>query len=135
TNGPMLLCQANGKLPGHVFEVGEGKTCDVSLDLSLIAQDRVPAIEIIRNGEVVETIKVDDPADFRKTVTLQFKESGWFLARAITDNKDTFRFASTGPFYVAVGKNDRYIAQKSLLFFLDWADERYERVRAALTDE
>ena len=31
---------------------------------------------------------------------ISFSRSGWFLVRAIADVAQTFRFASTGPFYV-----------------------------------
>jgi len=120
TNGPLLLATANGKLPGHVFEADEGKAVEINLDLSLSALDRVPAIEVIRDGAVVQTVKVDDGNAAHPTVRLKFVRSGWFLARALADKKETFRFASTGPFYVAIGKNDRRIARPSVQFFLDW---------------
>jgi hypothetical protein len=134
TNGPLLLVTANGKLPGHVFEAAEGNTVEIKLDLSLWALDRVPAIEVVRDGAVVETVKVDGAGTAQATARLQFTQSGWFLVRALTDKKDTFRFASTGPFYVAIGKTDRRIARKSVQFFLDWIDERMERLKAALPD-
>ena len=135
TNGPLLLAAANGKLPGHVFKADEGNVVEVKLDLSLWALDRVPAIEVIRDGAVVATVKVDDASAAHGTVALKFTQSGWFLARAVTDRKDTFRFASTGPFYVAIGKNERRIARQSVQFFLDWIEERVERLKSALPDE
>src|SRR5439155_8277371 len=56
TNGPLLLATADGKPPGHVFKT-EGKV-GVKLDLSLQSLDSVPALEVVRNGEVVQTIPV-----------------------------------------------------------------------------
>ena len=60
---------------------------------------------------------------------MTFKESGWFLVRAIADNKKTFRFASTAPFYVEIGPSKHRISKASAQFFLDWARERKERIR------
>ena len=61
--------------------------------------------------------------------TLLFKESGWFLVRAITDNSKTFRFASTAPYYVEMGETKRRISKTSAQFFLDWVRERAQRVK------
>lgn len=132
TNGPLLTATANGKPPGAVFANADGKPFTVKIDASLIALDRVPGVEIVRDGQVVQTIKVDDPLSFRGEATLEFKQSGWFLVRAIADNSTTFRFASTAPFYVEIGKDDRRISRASATFFKDWTEERIERLRAAL---
>jgi hypothetical protein len=137
TNGPLLLVTADGKPPGHVFQIGktEGKDAAVKLDLLLQSLDRVPALEIVRNGEVVQTIPVTDSTSFRSEAALTFNESGWFLVRAVADNKETFRFASTAPFYIEAGKQPRRMARKSVRFFLDWMAERAERLKKALPDE
>jgi hypothetical protein len=45
---------------------------------------------------------------------------------------NTFRFASTGPFYVEVGPNPRRISRASARFFLDWVRERQSQIK--LTD-
>ena len=47
------------------------------------------------------------------------------LIRAVTNNQDTFRFASTGPYYVEIGQRPR-ISKTSAQFFYDWV---YERAR------
>ena len=61
--------------------------------------------------------------------TVRFRESGWLLVRAIVENPDTFRFASTAPFYVEIGDGKRRISKSSARFFLDWVKERMERVQ------
>ncbi len=58
-----------------------------------------------------------------KIPKLKFSESGWFLMRAVTDTPGTYRFASTGPYYVEVGYKPR-ISKASAQFFLDWVNER-----------
>jgi hypothetical protein len=67
-----------------------------------------------------------------RTITLgalRFNLSGWFLVRAISDNPKTFRFASTGPFYVEIGPRKSRISKASAQFFFDWVRERSARVK------
>ena len=51
---------------------------------------------------------------------LVFRRSGWFLVRAIARVPETFRFASTGPFYVEVGGRPRTVRREDVEFFLKW---------------
>jgi len=133
TNGPLLLVTANGKMPGAVFTSTE--KMEIKIEAALQSLDRVANIEIVRDGKVIESLKVDKPAEFKGSFTIPFKESGWFLVRAIADNDKTFRFASTAPFYVEVGKNKTRVSKASATFFRDWTNERIERLHAALKDE
>lgn len=135
TNGPLLLVEANKCRPGVVF-VGNGEEAfEVKLDIKLMSLDEVPALEVIQNGKVVQTLKVERARDFTGKTTIQCKESGWFLVRAVADNKNTFRFASTAPFYVQFQKNKTRISKASATFFRDWTNERIELLRAAIKDE
>jgi len=61
--------------------------------------------------------------------TLTFNESGWFLVRAVVDNKKTFRFASTAPFYLEVGTSKERISKASVQFFLDWTRKRMGKIK------
>jgi len=134
TNGPLLLCRANGRLPGHVFSAAEGQQIDIEVEASLVTLDKVPAIELIKNGRVEQ--RVAPAAGHKASVSLRttFNKSGWFLVRAITDNQQTFRFASTAPYYVEIAPSKRRISKRSVQFFLDWAIERAKRVPAKLDD-
>jgi len=78
----------------------------------------------VRNGRVVATISPDEFAKSGSLGKLRFKESGWFLVRAIADVPNTFRFASTAPFYVEVGLAKSRVSKSSVTFFLDWLRER-----------
>jgi hypothetical protein len=135
TNGPLLLCKANDQLPGHVFQGNPGQRLELKLDMTLVTKDRVPKLEIIKDGQVYQKIDLIDETRQNKSARLSFDESGWFLIRAVTDNKQTYRFASTAPFYVEVGEKKNLISKKSVQFFLDWAGERIERLeRVPLAD-
>jgi len=127
TNGPLLLVRANEQLPGHVFVAPEGSKVVVRLDARLISLDRVPALEIVKNGRVEQRVS-PDPLPAGKLATITFDRSGWFLVRAVADVPHTFRFASTAPFYVEIGDAKRLVSRSSVKFFLDWLDERAERV-------
>jgi hypothetical protein len=129
TNGPLLRVRAAGKLPGHVFTAPD--QVDVELAVLLDGRDRVEAVEIIRDGRIerrVPTAKLAKPAALGK---LTFTSSGWFLVRAIADVPRTFRFASTAPWYVEVGKATRRVSRASARFFLEWTDERIKRINVS----
>lgn len=128
TNGPLLRVTANEKLPGHVFQTDEGKTIQIELKGLLTTRDSVPFVEIIKDGLVEGKVPVADLESGVSLGSLNFDRSGWFLVRAIADNEKTFRFASTAPFYVEIGKRPR-ISKSSAQFFLDWSRERAGRVK------
>ncbi|MEX2288424.1 MAG: CehA/McbA family metallohydrolase [Planctomycetaceae bacterium] len=135
TNGPLLVTRAAGHLPGHVFSVDAGRTLEIPLDVSLISNDNVPVIEVIKDGQVARTVPVDGGTSFKGSIgSITFDKSGWFLIRAVTDNRRTFRFASTAPYYVEIGPDKRRVSRASAQFFLDWAIERASRVPNKLDD-
>jgi len=134
TNGPLLIAKANGHLPGHVFKGEEGEEIELEIDVSLTSRDKVPAIEIIKNGTVEKAIPLGATSKTGRLGTLTFKTSGWFLVRAITGLEHTFRFASTAPYYVEIGPLKHRVSRRSAQFFLDWVDERAQRVPLKLDD-
>ena len=129
TNGPLLRVSADAKLPGTVFTSDKGMTLNLRIDLT--TQDPIRYIEIIKNGQVERRVPITaaKPGTIDATSTIEFKESGWFLVRAIADNKKTFRFASTAPFYVEIGPTKQRISKSSATFFLDWTRERMARIQ------
>jgi hypothetical protein len=127
TNGPLLRAQANGQWPGHVFSSTGG--ADIELSARLDGRDPVEALEIIRDGKIVQSVP---KAEFLKSGSLgalHFSESGWFLVRAVSSNEKTFRFASTAPWYVEIAGVQSRIHRASARFFLDWIDERMPRIK------
>jgi hypothetical protein len=127
SNGPLLRCKANGELPGQIFKVPNGETIKINLEAALDSRDPISAVEIIRNGKVERSIPLAELKRKGSLGDVSFSESGWFLVRAIADVPNTFRFASTGPFYVE-GAAPR-ISKASAQFFLDWVRERMDRVK------
>src|SRR5262249_13899262 len=82
-----------------------------------------------KNGQVERTVPFEEWSRTGSLGKLSFKTSGWFLVRAVTDNPKTFRFASTGPYYVEVGSEKRRVSKRSAQFFVDWVRERAGRVK------
>jgi hypothetical protein len=117
-----------------VFRAQGAAPVEVRIDAALTSLDRVLRVEVVRNGEVAVTLDAADALQQQLSASLSLKESGWFLVRAITDRADTFRFASTAPFYVEVGQRPSRVSRRSAAFFRDWAREREERVRKNVTD-
>jgi len=131
SNGPLLRCRANGQLPGHIFKAQAGQALDLNVAAALESRDLVSSIEIIQNGRVTRTVP---HSEWKRTGSLgkiKFEESGWFLIRAIADVPGTFRFASTGPFYVEIGPTARRVSKASAQFFLDWVRERMKQIKLA----
>ena len=134
TNGPLLLVRANGQHPGHVFRAPQSPL-QIDLDLTVVSQDHVPQLEVIRDGKTVQTINLENRGTQTTRGRLTFQRSGWFLIRAITSQKRTFRFASTAPFYVEIAERPAAISRQSARFFVDWVAERMQRVTGNVADE
>src|SRR5262245_29060774 len=104
------------------------KEIKLHLNAKLATQDPIRFVEIIKNGQVERRVPFQDVMKTGSLGAIEFKESGWFLVRAIADNKKTFRFASTAPFYVEIGPAKKRISKASAEFFLDWTRQRAARV-------
>ena len=133
TNGPLIRNpRVNGELPGHIFRADDEETVELHAALNLSIREKVDYLEVIKNGEVAHQVRLDDWAKAGgRLPPVDFSQSGWMLIRAVTSNPKTYRFASTGPYYVEIG-DTRRISKKAAQFFLDWVHERAHRVK--LTD-
>ena len=89
----------------------------------------------VTNGRRTHTIPCVGTRDQRYSLELTVGESGWFLIRGIAGNQKTFRFASTAPFYFEIGSVSKRISKSSSSFFLDWVNERIDRVRTNISDK
>jgi hypothetical protein len=133
TNGPLLTCRANEQFAGSVFERDAAGPHRLRLEIGMKSGDPVPKIEVIHNGTVDREVECKTQTESHD-LELEFADDGWFLVRAITSNPRTFRFASTGPFYLQTTGKSPPVKRDSAQFFLDWVEERMERVKANVTD-
>jgi hypothetical protein len=86
---------------------------------------------VIQNGRMARRLSFSEWKQTGSLGTVKFDQSGWFLVRAMADVPGTFRFASTGPFYVEVGLPSRRSSRASAQFFLDWVRERMGQIKLA----
>jgi hypothetical protein len=128
TNGPLLRPRVRGELPGHVFQAEQGEELEFEIGLTLSTRKPISYLEIIKNGQVEHSVRFDEYANSGRLPKLHFKQSGWFLVRAVTDLGKTYRFAMTGPYYVHIGYQPR-ISRDSAQFFLEWVYERARQIK------
>jgi hypothetical protein len=131
TNGPLLIVQANGKPPGSVFTAAAGGSLALSVSIELASADPIAAVELVRDGSVTARGIYDGSTGRATLPPVVFERSGWFLVRALTARTDTFRFASTAPFYVEVGTVRRRISRGAVEYFRSWLDERVARLESS----
>ena len=124
TNGPILLVEADGRHPARSSGRRAASRGWVSVAIRVLGDDPLEAVEVIRDGVVVERLAGADLGERMRAGPLVFASSGWFLVRAIAAVTGTFRFASTAPFYVEIGEGRETIHRDDVAFFLRWIDER-----------
>ncbi|HET6881602.1 MAG TPA: hypothetical protein VFI31_15670 [Pirellulales bacterium] len=132
TNGPLIRPLANARVPGHVFQQPADETLVVEVFLTFTAptSDTVSYFELIKNGRLAQSIRYEDIAKTGRFKPVEFDESGWFLIRAVTDVEETYRFATSAPWYVEMGDEPKRVSRRSAEFFLDWLEERVESLHA-----
>ncbi len=134
TNGPLLLVTAAGQDPGAIIRLRSGERRSIPITVQLVSQDTVSQIEVIKNGEIIHTIRCSSELTQKHSVELSVNGPCWFLVRAIADVKATFRFASTAPWFVEQRDTAPFISRHSVQFFIDWVNERIKRVKANMKD-
>jgi hypothetical protein len=111
-----------------VFRAAAGQPVELEVGLTLSTRDKISYLEIIKNGVLVHQVRLADwQATGGKLPPLTFDKSGWFLVRAVTDLAETYRFATTAPYYVEIG-DEPHISRASAQFFLDWVGERMKNI-------
>jgi len=135
TNGPLLRPRVNGQYPGYVFRAVAGETVSLVAQLNLSTRDKINYLEVVKNGKVVHEVRLEEYRNRRGSLPeVSFQQSGWLLVRAIAADAKTFRFASTGPYYVEIGDEPR-ISRESTQFLLDWVNERMGQLELAAPEE
>ena len=135
TNGPLIRPNVNGELPGHVFKVDAGQAVELLVGLTLSTRERIRYLEVVKNGRSEFEANLDEfKSSGGKLPPLKFTESGWFLVRAVTENAQTYRYASTGAYYVEIGYQPR-ISRRSAQFFLDWTNKRAGEIAEAVKND
>jgi hypothetical protein len=131
TNGPLLRADVEGQPPGAVLRGEPGQPREVAIALSLSFADPVSYLDIIQNGKIKHSVRLDEFVHNKgRLPKLSFNQSGWFLVRAVSDLSDSYRVALTAPYYVEIGY-DRRVSKQAAQFFLDWTLERAGQIKLA----
>jgi hypothetical protein len=129
TNGPLLRPLVEGQPPGYVFHLEPGGRLSLEIGLELATRVPIEYLQIIKNGEPDVEVRLDEfAAQAGRLPPVVFDASGWFLVRAVTTNRKTYQFASSGPYYVEVADQPR-VSRRSVEFFLDWITAAEDRLR------
>ncbi len=135
TNGPLMRASVAGHPPGYVITGYEGETLELEIGLTLSTREKIDYLEVIKNGRTLHEIRLDEwAAAGGRIPKLTFDESGWFLVRAVTNHAQTYRLASTAPYYVEFDRRPR-ISRRSVQYFLDWLDAAAEQWAEADGDD
>ncbi|GAB5403720.1 MAG: hypothetical protein Aurels2KO_19510 [Aureliella sp.] len=130
TNGPLLRAEVNGRLPGTVFHASSGKPLEIHVTAKLTVADPVDYLDVVFNGKAIYQARLDEYArQGGKIPQLEVSESGWMVVRVVTSVGDTYRLASTAPFYVEFDQTPR-ISGKAVEMFRDWLEKAEEDVGA-----
>ena len=127
TNGPLLQLAVDGQIPGgEILLPAEGGSVEVVARMdSAFPADR---LELIRKGNVVEQIPLDDgglSGSLRKRIRVE--KSGWYTLRASTSGPvlpvdDSRLYAETGPIYVYCG-DQQIRSRNDAEYFVRWIDD------------
>jgi hypothetical protein len=129
TNGPLLRPSVEDRPPGYVFHLDQGGELSLEIGLNLATRVPVDYLQIVKDGAVEVEVRLDRfAAQGGKLPPVEFRASGWFLVRAVTNNMKNYQFASSGPYYVERAKGPR-VNRASVKFFLDWIAAAEEHVR------
>jgi len=109
TNGPLLWLKANGRPCGE--GVALDGTGEVNLTVELVSRHPVRLVEIVRNGKVVASREMTDPAKgMTWEYTAKVAEPSWFAARCFGEYEVRYKhmaapnqFAHTNAVFVTVG--------------------------------
>ncbi len=129
TNGPLLRPKLAGELPGHTFTANRGEVLELALELTLSVRDPVDYLEVVHNGEVHYSARLDEFALAGGNIPiLTIDESGWVLVRVVTLFDDHFRAATSAPWYIEFDGRRR-VARAAVEYFQTWQADYEQRLR------
>jgi hypothetical protein len=98
TSGPLVVLRMDGHEAGDVVKLSAKRTVKVDIQAwaSGKAGERLSRVELIRNGEVIRTVKVDS-ADFQRSLPVEESETAWYVVRCY--GSTDAEVAVTNPIY------------------------------------
>ncbi len=122
SNGPLLRAKVNDELPGATLRASANSKLSLNVALDLTVADPVEYVDVIFNGEALYHARLDEYArQGGKIPLLEVDRSGWLLVRVVTGREETYRLATSAPFYVQFDGQAR-ISKAACQLFLDWLE-------------
>jgi hypothetical protein len=129
TNGPLLRPRLGNEIPGHVFKATAGEVLQLQPELQLAVRDPVEYLEVIHNGKVHYSARLDEYAKAGGMIPpVMAKESGWVTMRVVTLYEDHFRAAMSAPWYIEFDGQPR-VTTKAVDFFRQWLGDYEARLK------
>ena len=130
TNGPLLFLRVQGREPGAELRLPGGRPAPVRVEAEAHSIFPMETLDIVQNGQVVFSVKADDPYRVKLNTTLPVERSGWLAARVTGPEKqhllmDSFVYAHTSPVYLAKG-GEPARSPEAARYFLKWIDRVLE---------
>ncbi len=130
TNGPLIEFTLGGEMVGSElkFDAAQGA---VPFTAKLRSGAPVDHLEVVCNGKVAQTVKLDEARDSADAAgTIPVNESGWCVLRAWSDKAeypvmDSYEYATTSPVYVTIGGKRAY-SKEDADYFKGWIDRTIE---------
>ncbi len=120
TSGPLLRAKVNGEQPGKVFSAAAGQAIPIDIAIQLTVAEPVEYLDVIFNGEKIYQARLDEYARQGGRIPAQtIRESGWLVIRVVSERSDTYRLATTAPYYFEIGGQPR-ISRSAVEFFRTW---------------
>ncbi len=137
TDGPLLFFKVNGVEPGERIDV-IGKSEPVKIKLQVKSVFPLPAVELIRDGNVIKQWELNGEKEFSASFECWIEKSCFLALRVLRLRKKTDQseitelFAHTNPVYVYYNAEPR-TSSEDAMFFLQWI-EVIKKYRLAAPD-
>jgi hypothetical protein len=122
TNGPLLQTTILGRPPGSVIQAITGEVIDLDIAMELTVRDPVDYVDVIFNGQPIYQAKLDDHTRRGTFPDLKIDRSGWLVIRVVTGFADSYRMATTAPYYFEFDQQPR-ISRAATSFFQAWLQQ------------
>jgi TolB protein len=134
STGPILMLQVEGREPGEELTLAAGAPEMLRVKADVVSIAPLDSLEILVNGEIVETVKAADPLHVAFDGSIAVPQGGWVAARASGPKSkyigDDYAFAQTTPVYVVRGGR-RYLKASDVQFLLETVEAIWTRVEKA----
>jgi hypothetical protein len=142
TTGPMLFVTVDGKLSGETFSFDSGQPREMTIDIESVSEKKIAHIDILVNGEVVDTIFPSDPAIeqtdrgasmLRTQRQVALLESSWVAVRSVELQPDgRKRFAHTAPWFISIANKPMTPRREQVEYLVALMEAEYQRNRGVL---